>query len=141
MNDRGRRVARLSYSFSHEHSLSDMCACTVKLMHSFIHVNASGQILVHSSALLGNSKSGKCCGNSSQVALTPSAISTNLLSTRSLHFTVNGSVLDCSPKLDQQLPELGIGELVPVTKTSNVQTSINRRHEFDDVVPGAKGVA
>ena len=55
--------------------------------------------------------------------------------------TVNGSVLDRNPKLGQQLPELGVGELVPVIKTSNVQTSIGRRHEFDGVVPDAKGVA
>ena len=55
--------------------------------------------------------------------------------------TVNGSVLDRNPKLSQQLPELGVGELAPVIKTSNVHTSIGCHHEFDGVVPNAKGMA
>ena len=56
-------------------------------------------------------------------------------------FTVNGSVLDSNPKLSQQLLELGVNELVPVIKTSNAQTSKGCHHEFDGVVPDAKGVA
>ena len=63
MNGRGRLVVRFLYSLSHSHSFSGMCACAV--MQSFIHVDASGQVAVYSSALLGNSKSGKCRGNSS----------------------------------------------------------------------------
>ena len=55
--------------------------------------------------------------------------------------TVNGNVLDRIPKLGQQLPELDAGELVPEIKKINAQTFISHRHEFDGVVPGAKGVA
>ena len=84
MTRRWKLVARLLYIFSHGHSLSGMCACDVMLMQSFIHVNASGQITVHSSALLGNSKSEKCRENSSQATLAPFLISARFLSIRPL---------------------------------------------------------
>ena len=50
MNGRERLVARFLYRLSHRHSLSGMRACAVMFMQSFIHLDASGQIAVHSSA-------------------------------------------------------------------------------------------
>ena len=110
-------------------------------MQSFVQLYAFGRIVVHSSALLGNSKSGKYRGNSSQATLVPCNQCQLPLDTAVALFTVNGSVLDSNPKLGQQLPELGVNELVPVIKTSNAQTFIGCHQEFDGVVPDAKGLA
>ena len=141
MNGRGRLVARLLYSFSHGHSLSGMCACAVMLMQPFIHVNASVARFRSNRAPCWETPSPGSAAGTPARRIGPFCNQPQLpLYTAVAFGTVNGNVLDRNPKLGQQLPELSLGEVVPVIKTSNVQTFIGRRHVFDGVMPDAKGV-